>query len=109
VIGAFYDFSWLNSLSSFTELFFAAHTTGIRWWYSETPGSLFDPANLGQPLVRVYAGGDARYQFFPTTGSFDFYLSPRRESLAYLKVGVPLIDFMGTISLPFQIYAGYSY
>lgn len=37
-----------------------------------------------------------------------FYLSPNRESLVYLKAGVPLINFMGTITLPFQIYAGYS-
>jgi hypothetical protein len=38
-----------------------------------------------------------------------FYLAPNRESIVYLKAGTPLNDFMGTIGLPFQIYAGYSY
>jgi hypothetical protein len=242
-IAAFYDFSWLKEFLSGAGLFFVAHTTGLRWWYSDTPRSLFDPANLGQPLVRVYAGGDARFQSFPTAGAFNpslysldpkwsfqllaglelralilgsrlscdlkvegftlpgavgsdlptpylqpsvggetsfsgypagyarvnalakgalelraspwvnkrrktawyqrfglgakleagivqycstgwnlgfplsveaclrqyFYLSPNRESLVYLKAGVPLVDFLGTITLPLQIYAGYSF
>ena len=51
--------------------YFLAHEGGLQWSYSYSFPSVFDPAHLGEPYVALSAGGDAQYNTYPDSSTFD--------------------------------------
>ena len=61
------DFAWLGDKQSFSDIFFAALTEGVRWRYTDSPSSRFDP---GKP--RAAARLRVRGRGCPVPGISDF-------------------------------------
>ena len=82
-------------------------TSGKTEWYQR----LSFGAKVEAGVVQYYSSGLSLGFPLSLEASLRqyFYSAPNRESIVYIKVGVPLIDFMGTIALPLQLYGGYSY
>lgn len=72
-VAAVYELAWHSfTVTGYQEAtWLAFHTAGLRWIYVDSPRSAFDPANLGGPLLELYAGADLKYVYFPDPGYVD--------------------------------------